>query len=159
MSGGIPTDDQLRGIEQRVLTRIRRRAAARRRIASGAVVAALVVGAVVLVRPVLTTGATGSASSAGSAAGGSGGDRTAESSAEAVRCHVGSTGDAPVRFAPLPAHPTAASVAAACVAAVKTPTFSAVDVVACRTAKGAWEVFRADGHRATLCTRNGLKAG
>ncbi len=160
MSDGLPTDRQLAALEQRVLTRIRRRAAIRGRLLSGVAAAALVIGGVVLVHPTPGSLTGGSSGSAGSAA-------KAPSSAVAVRCHATSAADSTVRTVPLPARPTPAAVAAACEeqatasgsAAGPSATPGPPARVACRSANGDWEVFPADGHPSTLCTRNGLAAG
>jgi len=159
MSDGMPTERQLAALEQRVLTRIHRRAAIRGRVASGVAAVALVVGAVVLVHPTsgsLTGASSGSAASAAKA----------PSSAVAVRCHATSAADSAVRTEPLPARPTPASIAAACeekqTGTGRRPGPSAAGQppqVVCRSAKGAWEVFPDDGHPSTLCERNGLTAG
>jgi hypothetical protein len=152
MSSGMPTERQLRGLEQRVLTRIRRRTALRARLVSGTAVAALVVGAFVLVHPGLSTGTGASGgSAAGSAA------RPAGASA-VVRCHVGSERASAFKVVRAPAEPTADSVAAACVGSRSTMTTASSPVV-CRRADGSYEVFRKDAHPGTLCTRNGLTAG
>lgn len=157
MSDGLPTDRQLAELEQRVLTRIRRRAAIRGRILSGAAAVALVAGGVVLVHPTV-----GSLSGASSGAGGSA--ARAPSSSMAVRCHATSDPDSRVRTVPLPARPTAASVAAACdekaTASGSASGASGLPAhVACRSEKGVWEVFPDDGHPSTLCERNGLRTG
>lgn len=159
MSGGMPTERQLRGLEQRVLTRIRRRAAVRARIATGTAVAALVVGAFVLVHPALNTGA---GTSGGSAAGSAASPPTASA---AVRCHVGSQRASAFKVLRAPADPTADSVAAACAritGATGSPATTSASrsgaPVVCRDEHGGFAVFPADGHPATLCTRNGLTA-
>jgi hypothetical protein len=156
MSGIRPSEDRLRAIEERVLTRIRRRAAIRSRIASGAVVAALVVGAVVLVPPALGTFST----SAGSAAGGSGASKAEgapDSSARSIRCHLGEGPGAGSTLVPLPARPSLRSVAAACAAAAARPgaTPAPSTFVACRGPDGVWEAFRDDGRGSTRCPRPG----
>ncbi|MGN6743148.1 MAG: hypothetical protein ACTHJL_07595 [Amnibacterium sp.] len=152
MSGIRPTDERLRAIEQRVLTRIRRRAAIRSRIASGAVVAALVVGTVVLLPPALGTLTT----SAGSAAGGSAASDAkgaAAGSAPSIRCHLGGEG---TTLVPLPARPSARTVAAACTraAARPGPTPGSTAFVACRDADGTWEAFPEAGYGDASCTRS-----
>lgn len=164
MSGISPSEDRLRDLEQGVLTRIRRRAAVRARIASAAVATALVVGAVVLVPPALGTLST----RGGSAAGGSGGGSAAStaekgpaSAVRSIRCHLGDAASAAPKLVPLPARPSAGTVAAACAAAATRPgsTPAPASFVACRDAGGTWEVFPDDGHRATLCARHGLDDG
>ena len=160
MSDGLPTERQLAELEQRVLTRIHRRAAIRGRVASGVAAVALVVGAVVLVHPSSGSLTGASSGSAGSAA-------KAPSSGPAVRCHATSAADSAVRTVPLPEQQTIASVAAACdgttaafgSAAGPSATPHLPPGVVCRSAKGVWEVFPDDGHPSTLCARNGLTAG
>lgn len=160
MSDGLPTERQLAALEQRVLTRIHRRAAIRGRLASGIAAVALVVGGVALVHPSFGSLSGASSGSAGSAA-------EAPSSAPAVRCHATSAADSTSRTVPLPARPTPASIAAACegkeTATGRTSGPSAAaghpPQVVCLSAKGVWEVFPGDGHPSTLCTRNGLTAG
>ncbi|MCU1472936.1 hypothetical protein [Amnibacterium sp.] len=162
MSGGIPTDRQLAALEQRVLTRIRRRAAVRARLISGASAAALVVGAIALVHP---AGTSLSGGSAGSGAG----DRSAASAAAVVLCHSTSAARSPATKVPLPGHPTSASIVAACAepaapsasgspASGSPSTTELRSPIVCRNANDGWEVFPADGHPATLCIRNGLRA-
>lgn len=157
MSDGLPTDRQLADLEQRVLTRIRRRAALRGRVASGVAAVALVAGGLVLVHPAVGSLSGASSGSAGSAA-------KAPSASVAVHCHATSDPDSSVRTVPLPARPTAASIAAACEeqATASGSAFGSSGRparVVCRTAKGVWEVFPDDGHPSTLCERNGLTAG
>jgi hypothetical protein len=160
MSDGLPTERQLAALEQRVLTRIHRRAAIRGRVVSGVAAVALVVGGIVLVHPAPVSFSGAASGSAGSAA-------KAPSPAEAVHCHATSAADSAIRTVPLPARPTPASIAAAC-EGKETATGRTSDPyaaagnppqVVCRSAKGVWEVFPGDGHPSTLCTRNGLTAG
>jgi len=161
MSGPIRDEAELRALERRVLTRIRRRAQVRRRIVSGAVGVALVIGAVVLVRPVIggSAGAGGSSgggsgyAAASSAAGTASGTRPGSTS-DAVLCHSTASPTSSVRRAPRPSRIDAASVTAAC-ATAKQP---ASGLVACRSGTGVLEVFPADGRPDTLCTRDGLTA-
>jgi hypothetical protein len=162
MSGGLPTERQLAALEQRVLTRIRRRAALRARVASAAAATALIAGAVVLVHPTLGSLPGGTAAGAGSTAS----DRATADSAPAVVCHRTSAAESAGRRVRLPAHPTPASVAAACRAsAASVPAYGSASsappssLVACRAEGGGWQVFPADGDRTTLCARNGLRAG
>jgi len=160
MSGGLPTERRLAALEQRVLTRIRRRAAIRARVAATVGAAALVVGAFVLVHPSFGSFSTGS-SAGGTGAG------SASSARAAVRCHATSDAGSPARKVPLPAHPTTASIAAACEGKAAAPGSGASRSstaghplrVVCRSADGVWEVFPDDGHPSTLCSRNGLKTG
>ncbi|HEY0374997.1 MAG TPA: hypothetical protein VGC94_09380 [Amnibacterium sp.] len=163
MNGGIPTERQLAALEQRVLSRIRRRAAVRARLISGASAAALVVGAIALAHP------TGTFLSSGSAAGGSAaGDRSAASAA-VVLCHRTSAAASSARKVPLPERPTNASIAAACAESAApsasgspeagSPSTAGLrSLVVCRNGDDGWEVFPTDGRPATLCTRNGLRA-
>ena len=164
MSDGLPDERRLRAVEQQVLTRIRRRAAIRTRVASSAAGVAILVGAVVLVHPALSSvsGGSGSAAAAAPAATPRRRPPPAGSPATTTRPRPSS------RIAPLPAHPDAASVAAACAAALpkaaygsdhSTPSPPASTLVVCRTEDGGFEVFPKDGHPGTLCTRNGLTAG
>ncbi len=165
MSDGLPDERRLRAVEQQVLTRIRRRAAMRARVASSAAGVAILIGAVVLVHPVLSNVSNGFGAAGGSSAGGG---TSAASSAGGIACHTASDTHSPVKLAQLPAHPDAASVAAACAALLpkaaygsdrSTPSAAVSSLVICRTDGGGFAVFPKDGHPGTLCTRNGLAAG
>lgn len=155
MNDGLPTERQLIRIEQRVLDRIERRRAARTRLISAAAVAALVVGAVVLVRPLVRM--PGTAAGSGASGGGSAGSAALVH----VRCHAGGDPSSPVILARVPAHPDAASVAAACARAAGRPEarVPASAFVPCRSADGGWDAFRTGAPARAVCTRNGMKTG
>lgn len=176
---GLPTEDQLRRLEQRVMTRIRRRAELPKRIATGAAVAALFVGGVFLLpRLGPSSGASGGSGSASraydsnrSGAGGSSGG----SAALLAGCHATPSGKSAVRSVPLTADTPNAAVDACLVALEKgqvptattssgtsanslTAPLTAKDLVACRDAAGTLQVFVKDTHPSTLCARNGMHA-
>jgi hypothetical protein len=175
MSDGLPTEEQLRRMEQRVMTRIRRRAQLPKRIATGAAVAALFAGGVFLLPRLGVTGSSGgSGSSAGYASnasrGGSGG-----STALLASCHAADSATSPVRTVPL-THDTPAAAIDACLRAFekdqgpKATTSSgsatdqlvrpltAKDLVVCRDGDRRLQVFVKDAHPSTLCGRNGMHA-
>jgi hypothetical protein len=165
MSDGLPTEEQLRRMEQRVMTRIRRRAQLPKRIATGAAAAALVVGGVFLLPRLGTSSGGGSGSSAGYAGDASGGGG---STALLARCHAAASATSPVRTVPLGRDTPAAAIDACLRALTKRPApssgtateqlraLTAKDLVACRDAGGGWQVFVRDAHPSTLCKRNGM---
>jgi hypothetical protein len=162
MSDGLPTEEQLRRMEQRVMTRIRRRAQLPKRIATGAAAAALVVGGVFLLPRLGTSSGGGSGSSAGYASGGGG------SSALLARCHPAASATSPVRTVPIARDTPAAAIDSCLRALAEQPAPSsgtageqlasptAKDLLACRDSGGRLQVFVKDAHPATLCTRNGM---
>ncbi len=153
----LPDRELLDDLEGRVLQRIRGRAALRARIVTGAAVAALLVGAVVLVRPAVMQATSASSGSAGG---------SAASAAVPVHCHDASGAGSRSSTVPLRGPATARSAAAACERAAaasssggSSSTSPAPAPVVCRDAHGGFAVFPPDAHPATLCTRNGLRAG
>ncbi|MDQ1513827.1 MAG: hypothetical protein QOC59_1669 [Microbacteriaceae bacterium] len=155
----VPTDEQLRRIEDRVMGRIRRRARLPRQIGATVVVAGLVVGGFALVRPVGNT--SGSASGGGSAAG---------SIAVVARCHSGSTTRSTSVVVPLSGTESATAAIAACLKAEEEGRLRAADrstlaktdpgdrFVVCRDRKKVLQVFVKDRTPSTLCKRNGMVA-
>src|SRR5438067_121011 len=117
MSDGLPTEEQLRRIEQGVMTRIRRRAELPKRIATGVAVAAVVAGGAFLLPRFGLSSGGGSGGSSGSGAGtayqqsksssGSGG-----SSALLAGCHASPSATSPVRSVPVKADAATAAVQA-----------------------------------------------
>jgi hypothetical protein len=176
MNDGLPDEEQLRRIEQGVMTRIRRRAELPKRIATGVAVAAVFAGgAFLLPRLWLSSAGSGSSSGAGggSAAYRSGdGSRTAAgSSALLAQCHATASSTSPVRSVPL-TEDTATAALKACVLAfekgqvpgphgtsstsdLKAP-LTAKDLVVCRDAAHRLQVFVKDAHPSTVCSRNGM---
>jgi hypothetical protein len=155
----LPTDEQLRRIEDRVMGRIRRRARLPRQIGATVVVAGLVVGGFALVRPIGNT--SGSASGGGSAAG---------SIAMVARCHSGSTARSTSVVVPLSGTESATAAIAACRKAEEEGRLRANDqstgakadspdrFVVCRDDHKVLQVFVADRTPSTLCRRNGMLA-
>jgi hypothetical protein len=164
------------------MTRIRRRAELPKRIATGVAVAAVFAGgAFLLPRFGLSGGGAGGSSGSSSGGGGvayqssEGRSAAAGSSALLAGCHASPSASSPVRSVPLTTDTTAAALKACVVALAKgqvpkpaaapgdatnhlRPLYSAKDLVACRDARGRLQVFVADAHPSTLCTRNGMKA-
>jgi hypothetical protein len=159
----LPTDEQLRRIEDRVMTRIRRRARLPRQIGATVVAAGLVVGGFALITPALH--GVG-ASSTGGSAGGSGGG----SAAVVARCHSGSAVGSTSVVVPLPGAGSAAAAITACRKAEEAGRLRANDrstgakadsaarFVVCRDRHKVLEVFVADRAPSTLCKRNGMSA-
>jgi hypothetical protein len=175
MSDGLPTDEQLRRIEQGVMTRIRRRAQLPKRIATGVALAAVFAGgAFLLPRFGLSGSGAGNAyrsSEQRSAAAGSG--------ALLAECHAASSATSAARSVRLSRRTPSAAISA-CVLAfekgqvpaaasgssggssggsstsdLKAP-ITAKDLLACRDADGRLQVFVKDAHPSTLCERNGM---
>jgi hypothetical protein len=175
MSDGLPTDEQLRRIEQGVMTRIRRRAQLPKRIATGVAVAAVFAGgAFLLPRFGLSGGGGGSSGSgAGSAYQTSEGrSAAAGSGALLAQCHAASSPKSAVRSVPLRRNTPAAAIDACLLAFEKgqvpaaTPAsgttsdlkgrITAKDLLVCQDAAGRFQVFVKDAHPSTLCKRNGM---
>lgn len=178
MSDGLPTEEQLRRMEQRVMTRIRRRAQLPKRIATGAAVAAVIAGGVFLLPRVGTSSSGGSAGSAGygsSESRASGSGSGGGSAALLAGCHASSSPKAAVLTVPL-AKDTPSAAVDACLLALETgqgPTSSTAsgstasdskghltgtDLVVCRDPHGRLQVFVKDAHPSTLCERNRMAA-
>jgi hypothetical protein len=179
MNDGLPTEEQLRRIEQGVLTRIRRRAELPKRIATGVAIAAVFAGgAFLLPRFGLSGGGSGSSGgSGGSTAYQRNGDTEGRSAAAGsaallAECHGSASAASPVHSVPLAEDSTTAALKA-CVLAFErgqVPTASggsnpalkgrptAKDLVVCRDAGGRLQVFVKDARPSTLCARNGMKA-
>ena len=175
MSDGLPTEEQLRRMEQRVMTRIRRRAELPKRIAGGAAVAALFVGGVLLLPRLGLSGGGSSGSGAGSAYSTSESRAAGGSAAVLAGCHTSASAKAPVVTVPLSKDIPTAAVDACLRAfekgqAPKATTASgssahdlvgsltAKDLVVCRDGDGRLQVFVRDAHPSTLCTRNGMRS-
>ena len=179
MSDDLPTEEQLRRIEQGVMTRIRRRAQLPRRIATGVAVAAVFAGGVLLL-PRLGLSSGGSGSSSGSGGGtayqtSEGSSGAAGSSALLVQCHAASAASSPVRSVPLTRNTGSAAIDACLLALQKDQgaaaprasepatsdlkgPLTAKDLIACRDSAGLLQVFVKDAHPSTLCMRNGMRA-
>jgi hypothetical protein len=160
----LPTDDQLRRIEDRVMTRIRRRSQLPKQIGVTLALAGLFVGGFALVRPVGSSGGAGGGGSAG-------GVPAAGSAVVAARCHDSSAAGSPSVAAPMKGAPTADAAVQACVRAwadgrVPPATGETTDakalamkaLVACRDQHKVLHVFVKDRTPATLCARNGMVA-
>jgi hypothetical protein len=162
----LPTEEQLRRIEDRVMTRIRRRAQLPRTIGTTVAIAGLVVGGFALVAPVLH--GTGSSSSSGSAGGSGGGGGAA--AAAVVRCHSGSAARSRSVAVPLGGAASPGAALDACRKAQEAgrlqqpndkarATAGAADrFVVCRDPHKTLHVFVKDRAPATLCGRNGMVA-
>ena len=159
----LPTDDQLRRIEDRVMTRIRRRSQLPKQIGVTLALAGLFVGGFALVRPVAggNTSGSGGASGAGAPAAGS--------AAVVARCHDSSAARSPSVAVPLKGAPSADAAVKACVQAwadgrVAPATGETTDakalamkaLVACRDPHKVLHVFVKNRTPATQCARNGM---
>ena len=175
MSDGLPTEEQLRRMEQRVMARIRRRAELPKRIAGGTAAAALLVGGLFLL-PRLGL-------SSGGSAGGGGGGSTGQSAASGsgslalvAYCHTSSKASSEFRSVPVGGGRTVGRAAIdACVAAIRSGQVepeagstsgsrdssfqrepSTNDLIACFDQRKRLQVFPKDAHPTTLCARNGM---
>jgi hypothetical protein len=158
MNDELPTDAQVRSIEDRVMTRIRRRARLPHTIASTVLIAGLVVGGFALLRPGPATTASG-----GSAASES---RRDAAPAAAALCHASSHASCAAQSVPARGKDSTAAALEACerawredrIPGSRDDAFSGGGprLVACRDPAGELHVFVRDRSPSTLCSRNGM---